>query len=87
MAQKILMLIIICYVVGTSLAGYATEIYIMLIIRSIQGVAVAIFPVAFKIIRDQFPVEKLSIGQSIVAAMYSAGSVVGLTVRAVVFSS
>jgi MFS family permease len=73
--------------VGTSLAGFATEIYVMLIVRSIQGVAVAILPVTFKIIRDQFPVEKLSIGQSIVTAMYSAGSVVGLTVGAVMFSS
>jgi MFS family permease len=41
---------------------------------------VSMFPVAFSIIRDKFPPEKLAIGVGIFSAMYAGGSVVGLSV-------
>ena len=37
-------------------------------------------PIAFGIVRDQFPPEKLSISQGIFTAMFGAGVVLGLAV-------
>jgi MFS family permease len=40
------------------------------------------FPIAFGIIRDQFPREKLAIGVGVFSSMFAAGSVVGLALGA-----
>jgi MFS family permease len=68
--------------VGTGLAGFAQDFYTLLIIRALQGIAVANTPLALKIVREQFPKEKFSIGSSIIVASFSGGMVVGLVLGA-----
>jgi len=50
------------------------------IARAIQGVGMAMFPIAFSIVRDNFPREKLSIGQGVISSMFASGAVIGLSV-------
>jgi len=38
----------------------------------------SMFPIAFGIIRDQFPRSKIAIGQGIITSMFAAGAVIGL---------
>jgi len=38
------------------------------------------FPIAFGIVRDQFPREKISIGQGVITSMFASGAVIGLLV-------
>src|SRR5207248_5123668 len=45
------------------------------------------FPIAFGIIRDQFPIEKLAIGIGVFSSMFAAGSVVGLAVGGSIIQS
>ena len=52
----------------------------MLIARSLQGVGMGMFPIAYTMIRSQFPRNKISIGQGIITSMYASGSVIGLVV-------
>jgi MFS family permease len=78
--KKIVVIIMVVYIIGIALGGFANNFYILLAARVIQGVGVSMFPVAFGIIRDKFPPEKLAIGVGIFSAMYAAGSVVGLSV-------
>ena len=40
------------------------------------------FPIAFGITRDQFPREKISIGQGVVSSMFAAGAAIGLSIGA-----
>jgi MFS family permease len=40
------------------------------------------FPIAFGIIRDQFPREKISIGQGVISSMFAAGAAIGLSIGA-----
>jgi MFS family permease len=68
------------YTVGVSCAGFANNIYFMLVARAIQGIGIAMFPIAFSIIRDQFPREKISIGQGVITSMFASGAVIGLSV-------
>jgi MFS family permease len=45
------------------------------------------FPIAFGIVRDQFPPEKLAIGVGTFSAMFAAGSVVGLAIGGSIIQS
>ncbi|MGC2573190.1 MAG: MFS transporter [Candidatus Nitrosopolaris sp.] len=52
----------------------------MLVARAIQGIGMSMFPIAFSLIRDQFPREKISIGQGIITSMFASGAVIGLSI-------
>jgi len=78
--KRILLIIMIIYAIGVSIAGFATNIYFLLSARAIQGIGMAMFPIAFSIIRDNFPREKLSIGQGVISSMFASGAVIGLSV-------
>lgn len=82
--KKILMIVIVIYSVGSLLGGLSNDIFMMVISRVIQGIGLAMFPVAFAIIREKFPHEKLAIGQGIFTAVFSAGAVVGLGLGATI---
>src|SRR5262249_5391062 len=72
--------ILIIYIIGISAGGVSTNISFLLTARVIQGIGISMFPIAFGIIRDQLPKEKLAIGVGIFSSMFAAGSVVGLAV-------
>ena len=78
--KKVLLIIMIIYAVGVSVAGFATNIYFMIISRAIQGIGMSSFPIAFSIVRDRFPREKMSIGNGVLSSMTAAGAVIGLIV-------
>jgi MFS family permease len=78
--KKVLLIVMVIYMVGVSTAGFATDIVFMLAARAIQGVGLSMFPIAFGIVRDQFPREKISIGQGIITSMFASGAVIGLLV-------
>jgi len=70
----------IFYTTGVSIAGFSTNIDFMLIARGFQGVGLSMFPIAFSIVRAQFPREKIAIGQGIITSMYGGGAVIGLSI-------
>jgi MFS family permease len=78
--KKILLVIMAIYTIGVSTAGFANNISFMLVARAIQGIGMSMFPIAFSLIRDQFPREKISIGQGIITSMFASGAVIGLSV-------
>src|SRR5919197_3428500 len=82
--KKILLIIMVIYAVGVSLAGFAANIYFMLLARAIQGIGMSMFPIAFGIIRDQFPREKISIGQGVITSMFASGAVIGVAVGGII---
>ncbi|HEY7081990.1 MAG TPA: MFS transporter [Nitrososphaeraceae archaeon] len=78
--KKILLMIMIVYAIGVTVAASSNTFYTMLIARSLQGVGMGMFPIAYTMIRSQFPRSKISIGQGIITSMYASGSVIGLVV-------
>ncbi len=76
--KKMLLIIVSIYAVGVSLGGFVTNIYEMLAVRVIQGIGMSMFPIAFGMIREQFPLKKLAIGQGVITSMFAAGAVIGL---------
>ena len=82
--KKILLIIMVIYTIGVSMAGFASDIYSMIFARIIQGIGMSMFPIAFGMIRDQFPREKISIGQGIITSMFASGALIGLTVGGII---
>src|SRR5213594_3012960 len=85
--KKILLIIMVIYVVGVFTAGLATNIVFMLIARAIQGIGLSMFPIAFGIVRDVFPREKISIGQGVITSMFASGAVIGLALGGVIIQN
>ena len=83
-AKKMLLLVFLCYIVGTVLCGFAQNIYTLIVFRTIQGVAVAVVPVCIRIVRDLFPKEKFPYAQGVILSMYQGGSAIGLVLGAAV---
>ena len=80
--KKMVMIILIIYIIGITLGGISSNITFLIIARVIQGIGISMFPIAFGIIRDQFPIDKLAIGVGVFSSMFAAGSVVGLALGA-----
>jgi MFS family permease len=86
-ARKMLLLMMIIYTAATAAAGFAQDIATLLTIRAIQGIAIANTPIALKIIRDQFPKGKFSVGQSIVTSAYSGGMAIGVVLGPIIVAT
>jgi MFS family permease len=78
--KKILLIIMIIYTIGVTLGGLSFSISFLFIARIIQGVGLSMFPIAFGIIRSQFPPQKLAVAQGIFISTFAGGSAVGLAV-------
>lgn len=76
--KKILLIVMAVYAIGIIAGRFATNIEFMLVARAAQGVGMAMFPIAFGIIREVLPEKKLAIGQTIFSSTFSGGAVVGL---------
>ena len=78
--KKMVLVIFIIYIIGIAIGGLSTNIYTLVLARIIQGIGISMFPIAFGIIRDQFPISKIAIGIGIFSSMFAAGSVVGMAI-------
>jgi MFS family permease len=85
--KKILLIIMAVYAAGIMAGRFATNIEFMLAARIAQGVGMAMFPVAFGIIREVLPEKKLAVGQTIFTSTFSGGAVVGLIGGAAIIQS
>jgi MFS family permease len=76
--KKVLLIVMAVYTVGLMAGRFATDFEFMLAARAAQGIGMAMFPIAFGIIREVLPEKKLAIGQTIFSSTFSGGAVVGL---------
>jgi MFS family permease len=78
--KRILLIVMIIYTIGVIGGGVSTDIYSLLISRTVQGIGMSVFPIVFAIVQDQFPRNKVSIAQGTLASMFAFGGVLGLLV-------
>jgi MFS family permease len=76
--KRILLIVMIIYTVGVIGGAVSTDIYSMLISRTVQGIGMSVFPIVFAIVQDQFPRHKVAIAQGTLASMFAFGGVLGL---------
>ena len=82
--RKILLVVMGVYAVGVTLGGLTTDFYSFIIARGMQGVGMSMFPIAFSVIREQFPKSRLAIGQGVITSMFASGSILGLLIGATI---
>jgi MFS family permease len=78
--EKMLVVVFAILAAGTVLGGIAGSLWLLIVARVIQGVAGAVFPLSFGIIRDEFPAEKVAGGIGLISALLGIGSGVGIIV-------
>jgi EmrB/QacA subfamily drug resistance transporter len=66
--------------VGTLLAALAPSITVLIVARAIQGVGAATFPLAFGIVRDEFPRERVPVAIGWISSTFGIGFGVGLVI-------
>ena len=76
--KRVLLVVLVCLAAGTGLAGLATTLPVMIIARVIQGLGGAIFPLAFGIIRDEFPRERVAGGIALISGLLGIGGGLGI---------
>ncbi|MEZ0248899.1 MAG: MFS transporter [Thermoproteus sp.] len=80
--KKMLTLVLSIYSVAVTFTGYAPTFPILLLARALQGLGMAMFPLAFSLIREEFPPQMVPTAQGIVSAMFGAGIIVALPLGA-----
>jgi EmrB/QacA subfamily drug resistance transporter len=76
--KRTLVVVLVVLAIGTAVAAVATSIEVMILGRAIQGAGGAIFPLAFGIIRDEFPRERVPQGIALISAILGIGAGFGI---------
>src|SRR5947207_2383377 len=76
--ERLLMIVMALLSIGTVVSALSTSLAPMLIGRVIQGAAGGIFPLAFGIIRDEFPRARVAAGIGLMSALLGVGGGTGV---------
>src|SRR5215813_5788348 len=76
--KRVFVATLLALAVGSLLAALATSIGVMILARVIQGVGGGMLPVAFGIIRDEFPVPRIAGAVGLIASLTAVGAGLGI---------
>ena len=76
--KRMLVLTMWVLALGTLLAALASTMTVMIAARVVQGIGGAVFPLAFSIIRDEFPAERIAQGIAMISALVGIGGGLGI---------
>src|SRR6476661_1091368 len=76
--QRIMIVTLVVLAFGTLLSAVATNINVLIAGRVVQGAGGAIFPLAFGIIRDEFPRERVPGGIALISTLLGIGGGLGI---------
>lgn len=80
--KKVLVYVLVIYSIMVAITSFASNFTLLLVSRTIQGVGLGIFPLAFSLVREQFPRERVPRAEGILSAMFGAGAAFGLPIGA-----
>jgi EmrB/QacA subfamily drug resistance transporter len=76
--ERTLLFVLIILAGGTLISALANSVALLIVGRLIQGTGGAIFPLAFGIIRDEFPPERVASGIGFISALLGVGGGAGI---------
>jgi EmrB/QacA subfamily drug resistance transporter len=76
--ERIFVVALAALAVGSLLAALASSIGVMIVARVIQGVGGGVLPLAFGILRDEFPKEKVTGAVGAIASLSAVGAGLGI---------
>lgn len=85
--RKFFVIALLALAVGSLLAAVATTLPIMIVARVIQGIGGGVLPLAFGIIRDEFPAEKVGGAIGLISALTAIGGGFGIVLAGPIVSA
>jgi MFS family permease len=82
--EKILLWTLVILAAGTLLSAVSSSLALIVVGRFIQGAAGGIFPLAFGIVRDEFPREKVAGSIGLLSAILGVGGGVGIVLSGLI---
>jgi EmrB/QacA subfamily drug resistance transporter len=82
--ERMLLMTLGFFGTGSLVAALSHSIGVLVMGRAIQGVGGAVFPLAFGIIRDEFPAEKVATAIGLISATFGIGGGAGLVLSGVI---
>ncbi len=82
--ERMLLWTLVILAAGTLLAAVSNSLAVMVLARFIQGASGGIFPLAFGIVRDEFPREKVPGSIGLLSAILGVGAGVGIVLSGVI---
>jgi MFS family permease len=82
--ERLLLLTLVVLAAGTLLAAVSSSLLVIIIARFIQGASGGIFPLAFGIVRDEFPREKVAGSIGLLSAILGVGAGIGIVLSGVI---
>jgi len=76
--RKMFLFSMIFYALGVTMNGFAPTFQWLLFSRGLQGIGMAIFPLGFSLVREEFPPEMVPQVQGLISSMFAVGMVVAL---------
>ena len=80
--ERLLVIVLLVLGAGTLICALSTSLGMLIAGRAVQGAGGAIFPLAFGIIRDEFPRERVGSGIGLISATFGVGGGLGLVLSA-----
>src|SRR3954447_17739386 len=82
--ERLLLWTLVVLGAGTLLAAVSTSLPVLIAARFIQGAGGGIFPLAYGIVRDEFPAEKVAGGIGMLSAILGIGGGLGIVLSGVI---
>ncbi len=82
--ERLLLWTLLILAVGTVIGAVSSSLIPIIVARFIQGAAGGIFPLAFGIVRDEFPADKVAGGIGLLSAILGVGGGVGIVLSGVI---
>jgi EmrB/QacA subfamily drug resistance transporter len=82
--ERLLLWTLVILGIGTLIAAVSSSLPLLIGARFIQGVAGGIFPLAFGIVRDEFPRQKVAGGIGLLSAILGVGGGIGIVLSGVI---
>jgi EmrB/QacA subfamily drug resistance transporter len=81
--ERLLVVVLSLFALGCLIAALSHSYAVLVVGRAIQGAGGAVFPLAFGIIRDEFPPERVATGIGLISATFGIGGGAGLVLSGV----
>lgn len=82
--KKMMVIVLGIYAAAVSVTGFSPTFDFMIISRAIQGIGMAIMPLGFALVREEFPKELVPKAQAVISAMFGAGFAISLPLGSLV---
>jgi EmrB/QacA subfamily drug resistance transporter len=82
--EHLMLVVLGVFAVGCLVAALSHSLAVLVAARAIQGAGGAVFPLAFGIIRDEFPRERVGTGIGLISATFGIGGGAGLVLSGLI---